>query len=70
MTITIKPRNKKELRAIKQFFTAFDIQFVEEDDTKMSKADFFAMIDERKKDVAEGKTILLTPENQKSFLGL
>ena len=56
--ITIKPRNKKELTAIKQFFKTFDIQFEEEDDTKMSKADFFAMIDERKKDVAEGKTIL------------
>lgn len=68
--ITIKPRNKKELTAIKQFFKTFDIQFEEEDDTKMSKADFFAMIDERKKDVAEGKTILLSPENQKAFLGL
>lgn len=57
MTLTIKPRNKKELRAIKQFFTTFDIQFEEEDDTKISKADFFAMIDERKKDVAEGKVL-------------
>lgn len=36
----------------------------------MSKAEFFAMIEDRKKEVAEGKTFELTPENQKAFLGL
>jgi hypothetical protein len=69
-SITIKPRNKKELKAIKQFFNTFDIPFEEKDDTKMSKAEFFAMIEDRKKEVAEGKTFELTPENQKAFLGL
>jgi hypothetical protein len=69
--ITIKPKNKKELRAIKLFFKTFDIAFEEEqDDTKMSKEEFFAMIEARKKDIEEGKVFTLSIENQRKFLGL
>jgi hypothetical protein len=66
--ITIKPKNKKELRAIKLFFKTFDIAFEEEqDDTKMSKEEFFAMIEARKKDIEDGKVIRLTEEMQKEL---
>ncbi len=69
--ITIKPKNKKELRAIKLFFKTFDFAFGEEhDDTKISKEEFFAMIEARKKDIEDGKVFTLSIENQRKFLGL
>lgn len=60
--ITVKTHGEK-LKALIAFLKAMEIPFFEED-LKMSKDEFFQMIDNRKKEARNGKTIAVTKELQ------
>ncbi len=67
-SIIIRPKNKKQVTAIKNFLKAFDIPFVPEKDTY--NPEFVAKIKESEQQIREGKSTRVTKEDQKEFLGL
>ena len=70
-SITIYPKNKKQTSLLKSLLEAMNINFdtkeAEKDDTLMSKEEFYAKIDEARKEIEEGKGIEYTPELKKEL---
>lgn len=65
-TIIIHPKNKEQVDAIKKILKAFDVPF----EPSPYNPEFVAKIKESEKQIKEGKSIRVTKENQKEFLGL
>jgi len=66
-SIIIRPKNKKQGIAIKNFLKAFDIPFEPEQDTY--NPEFVAKIRESEKQIKEGKsTTVKTKKELKAFL--
>ena len=63
---------QSEVSKIKAVLRALGVKKlkVETDETKMSKAEFFAKLDKSVQQAKEGKVHILTPELQKELLGL
>lgn len=67
-SITIYPKNEKQKSLLTSLLEEMQVRFhVEEDDTEMTKEEFFAKIDEAKQQAKEGKTHKLTPELKKKL---
>lgn len=66
--ITIQPKNKKQLKALEKFLSAFNIPFEKKE--KGYDPEFVKKIEEAEKEIKEGKGIRVSKENQKEFLGL
>lgn len=65
-SIIIHPKNKEQVEAIKKFLKAFEVPF----EPSPYNPEFVSKINESEKQIKEGKSIRVTKENQKEFLGL
>ncbi|MCG2793769.1 DUF2683 family protein [Chryseobacterium sp. SC28] len=54
MTITINPKNKKELAKIKTILKAMEVDFVENEDAY--NKDFVSKIEKSRKEISNGET--------------
>ena len=68
-TLIIKPKNQKQLAAIKAFLKALDVSFRKGDEGSYN-IDFVAKIERSKGEVKEGKVTRVKKEDLQSFLGL
>ena len=68
--IIIMPETNQQSSMVKTFLKEMKVRFkVKEDDTNMTKEEFFKKIDEAKQEVRDGKTTLLTSELEKELFG-
>ena len=54
MTITINPKNKKELAKIKTILKAIEVDFIESEDSY--EKDFVSKIEKSRKEISKGET--------------
>lgn len=54
MTITINPKNKKELAKIKTILKAIEVDFIESEDSY--DKDFVSKIEKSRKEISKGET--------------
>ncbi|MGC4128148.1 MAG: hypothetical protein QM564_01015 [Bergeyella sp.] len=72
-TMVVYPKSEKQKSLLASLLDEMKIRFEiakTEDDTKMTKEEFYAMVDAAKQEAREGKVHILTPEKQKELLGL
>lgn len=72
-SITIYPKNEKQKSLLKSLLEEMKIHFEiaqYEDETLLSEKDFFAKIDRSVSQAEQGKTRVLSKEQQREFLGL
>lgn len=65
-SIIIHPKSKKQREALRNFLEAFNIPF----EPSPYDPEFVAKIKESEQQIKEGKSIKISKENQKEFLGL
>ncbi len=65
-SIIIHPKSKKQREALQNFLEAFNIPF----EPSPYDPEFVAKIKESEQQIKEGKSIKISKENQKEFLGL
>lgn len=65
-SIIIHPKSKKQREALQNFLEAFNIPF----EPSPYDPEFVAKIKESEQQIKEGKSIKVSKENQKEFLGL
>jgi hypothetical protein len=65
-TLTVKPKNKKELSKAKKMLKVLDICF-ENNDSNPYNEDFVAMIEQNRKDHKEGKGVKMTIEQMEAL---
>ncbi len=68
-TLIIKPKNQKQLAAIKAFLKALDVSFRKGEESPYN-TDFVAKIARSKDEVKEGKVTRVKKEDLKNFLGV
>jgi len=56
MTITINPKNKKELAKIKTILKAIEVDFVESEEPYNYNKDFVSKIEKSRKEISKGET--------------
>lgn len=66
------PKNKKQKNLLQSLFKEMNIRFEieENDDTRMTKEEFYTKIEEAKQEAREGKVTRVKKEDLKSFLGI
>ncbi len=71
-SITVYPKNEKQKSLLKALLEEMKVKFeiTSNDDTLLSEKDFIKKIDNAILQVEQGKTVTLSKENQKEFLGL
>lgn len=70
--IIVYPKNKKQKNLLQSLFKEMNIRFEieENDDTRMTKEEFYTKIEEAKQEAREGKVTRVKKEDLKSFLGI
>lgn len=61
MTITINPKNKKELAKIKTILKAIEVDFIESEDSY--DKDFVSKIEKSRKEISKGETKKIALDN-------
>lgn len=69
--IIVYPKNKKQQTLLQSMLKEMNIRFEieEDDDTRMTKEEFYAKIEKAKQEAREGKLHRLTPELEKELFG-
>lgn len=69
--IIVYPKNKKQQTLLRSLLKEMNVRFEieEDDDTRMTKEEFYAEIEEAKQEAGEGKVLRYTPELKKELFG-
>jgi hypothetical protein len=69
ITITMHPESPAQMEAVKAFFKALKIKHtINKEDSKMSEAEYFDMLNSRISNSKKNKPTLISPEYQNEIL--